>query len=393
MRPVLFDAHLDLACLAVVGRDMLAPAEDLSAEGPHAVGAWPPASITLPSLTRGGVRFVLATIFTEAGGGGPEGYPVGDVERAYKAGRAQLEVYLTWQDMGLIALDLARVLRDDPGVGEVRGGMGVAEPSPFSLESKLARLPLNPAIHAGVLIENADPIRSPEELAWWVERGVVAVGLAWWRSSRYASGNGAERSERVGLTEPGREMVRAMDALGVVHDQSHLSDRATMALFEATDRPVMASHSNCRVLLGGDENPAWQRHLTDEMIREIVSRGGVIGLNLVRRFIRYPLDERERPSIEDAVAHVEHICSIAGHTRCVGLGTDMDGGISAEDLPEGIDRPTDLMKILDALRSRGWSDEDVAAFAYGNWMRFWREASNESARRRRGARADQRAGD
>src|SRR5689334_12521266 len=114
-----FDAHLDLAYLAVNARDMLGPLSPSS--GPH-----PPAAVTLPAMRGGGVRFALATIFTEAGGTGPEGYPAGNVERAAAVGRAQLEVYLTWRDRGEIALDLRKALRRDPAVGQIRGGMGVA---------------------------------------------------------------------------------------------------------------------------------------------------------------------------------------------------------------------------------------------------------------------------
>ena len=60
-----------------------------------------------------------------------------------------------------------------------------------------------------------------------------------------------------------------------------------------------------------------------------------------------------------------------GHRRGVGLGTDMDGGIKATDLPRGIDAPKDLHKLCDALNGRGWSDEEIHGFAWGNWARFW----------------------
>jgi microsomal dipeptidase-like Zn-dependent dipeptidase len=150
-------------------------------------------------------------------------------------------------------------------------------------------------VSLGVLMECADPIRDPDELPWWVERGVVAIGLAWWRGSRYATGNGEPScTSGIGLTDLGRELVKRMDAQGVVHDASHLSDRALDDLFALTDKPVIASHSNCRALLGGVN----QRHLTDEAILEIGRRGGVIGLNLVKNFIRAGLnraDPNDRP--------------------------------------------------------------------------------------------------
>lgn len=362
-----FDAHLDLAYLAVNGRDMLAPLTPQTA--PH-----PPASVTLPALDEGNVRFALATIFTELDGAGPEGYPAGDAERAWRVGRAQLDVYLTWRDRGAIALDLRRVLRPDPGVGQVRVGMGVAEVVPEPIERRLARADRAPGrkpLHAGILIECADPIRTPDDLDWWAQRGVVAVGMAWVRGSRYASGNGEpSASSGVGVTALGRELVGRMDAIGVVHDASHLSDRALADLFGLTDRRVIASHSNCRAILG-DNN---QRHLTDDAIREIGQRGGVIGLNLVRNFICTGLkreDPNDRPSIDDAIRHVDHVAGLVGHRRGIGLGSDLDGGITANDLPAGISRPRDYDRLAEALSARGWSDDEVEGFAWRNWAEFW----------------------
>lgn len=369
-----FDAHLDLAYLAVCGRDMLASL-DPSAP-PH-----PPAAVTLPALAAGNVRLALATIFTEPQGDGPEGYAPGDYERAQTLGRAQLEVYLTWRDRGRCTLALRRLLRRDIGTGEIRGGMGVAEAVPHSPRSLVAGLPPNPPLHLGILIENADPIRSPADLGWWRDRGVVAIGLAWAKSSRYAGGNTTDE----GISPLGRELVAGMDRLGLVHDASHLSDRAFAELCDLTDRPIIASHSNCRVILG---EPTAQRHLTDDQIREIVKRGGVIGLNLFAKFI----DRRcgsslppstgtptaapapgdvPRPSIDAAIDHVEHICDLAGDRLHVGLGSDMDGGFAADRLPHGIDAPRDLDRLAEGLAARGWPDDDIFNFACGNWIRFW----------------------
>lgn len=363
-----FDAHLDLAYLAVNKRDMAATLDPQA--GPHA-----PAAITLPSLAEGGVRMALATVFTEPGGEGPEGYPAGDAERAFLVGRAQIEVYLTWRDRGLASLDLCRLLRREPGTGELRGGMGVAEPVPHTPRRLISRLPAAPPIHLGILVENADPIRSPADLAWWKERGVVAIGLAWAKSSRYAGGN----TTRDGLTPIGRELVAEMDRLRIVHDVSHLSDRAFDDLCDVTDRPIIASHSNSRHLLG---DPGDQRHLTDEQIKRIGERGGVIGLNLYSKFLvrgmapppRAGADggvEPARATIAHAVAHIEHTCQLTGSRRHVGLGSDVDGGFAASRMPEGIDRPRDLRRLAEALSARGWSDDEVFDFACGNWVRFW----------------------
>lgn len=331
--PIWFDAHLDLAYLAECGRDMTrSPAPDME---PH-----PPAAVTLASLVEGGFAACLGTIFTEAFDPGQEprypttAYPAGDAEAAHRAGLRQLAHYHDWRDRGLIELMSRDSLRR-PG-------------APIVL---------------GILIEGADPIRSPEELEWWKRQGVVAVGMAWWKASRYAGGNGTD----LGMTDLGRALVPAMDELGIVHDLSHLSQRATDELLALTDAPVIASHSNCRVLVAGEN----QRHLADETIREIARRGGVIGLNLCSPFLVASGRDDERATIADCVRHVEHVCEIAGSRGCVGLGSDMDGGFSALKLPAGIGRPADCERITGALLDAGWSEAEALGFRCGNWLGFW----------------------
>ncbi len=339
-----FDAHLDLAYLAECGRDMHVDPADCR-------GKLQPAALTLPSMRDGGVRACLGTIFTEAtknGGGqqeetGAYAYALGDSSAAWMCGMRQLKLYHAWRDAGLIRLIGRR--------GEQEPIVAGDETDPIAL---------------GILMECADPIETPEQLDEWVEGGVIMIGLAWWHGSRYTGGNG---TPGVGLTDIGRELVNRMDDLGVVHDLSHLSQRATDELLEQTDKVVVASHSNCRALL--DDN---ERHLTDATIAEIGRRGGLVGLNLVRNFIRTGLDKHDpndRPTVAEAIDHVEHVCQIMGHRRGVGLGSDLDGGITANDLPAGIDRPTDFAKLANELSARGWSDDEVAGFAWGNWARFW----------------------
>jgi membrane dipeptidase len=195
----------------------------------------------------------------------------------------------------------------------------------------------------------------------------VAVGLTWVHASRYAGGNGADS----GVTALGRALLSEMARLDVALDLSHLSERSTMDALDAAGVRVCASHSNCRALLGGRGAEGWQRHLSDETIAAVAARGGVIGLNLYRRFLRPGLGETERPMLADAAAHVDHVCQIAGSARHSGLGTDLDGGFPATSLPAGIDRAGEVRRVLDELSRRGYSDEDVAGIAWGNWSRFF----------------------
>lgn len=339
-----FDAHLDLAYLAETGRDMHAPLADCR-------GRLMPPAVTLPSLAEGGVTHALATVYTSPhpGDDAPEqetgawNYRAGDTLSAFKSGMRQLKLYRAWRDAGLV-----RFFGDGPGEAD----------APLTI---------------GVLMENADPIESPEQLGEWAEGGVVAIGLSWATPSRYAAGNSAEPADDFGLTDPGRELVRGMDELGVVADLSHLSPRAVRDVLGATDRPVIASHSNCRALMTAQGERAAQRHLDDDTIREIARRGGVVGLNLYTPFLNAGIGhgDRERASVDDAVKHVEHVCGVVGDRAHVGLGSDMDGGFPGDRLPEGIDAPAGLRRLADALSARGWADADVAAFAFGNWARFW----------------------
>jgi membrane dipeptidase len=330
---MLFDAHLDLAYLAENGRDMACPL-DVGA-GPH-----PPAAVTFPELTSGGVTACLGTIFTEAGGTDAVAYPMGDAHAAHAAGMRQLEQYQRWNSEGLIRLSRRP--------GSEQGG----------------------PVSVGILMECADPIRTPDELDWWADRGVIAVGMAWARGSRYATGNSPDSfGSGVGLTDIGRELVRRIDARALIHDASHLSDRALDDLLSLTTGRVMASHSNCRALLSKADDPRLlPRHLADAQIEEITRRGGVIGLNLYGKFLNGSPDRR--PTLDDAVAHIEHICRVAGHRNGVGLGSDLDGGFSADKLPQGITRARDLPRLLDALRAKGWNSADAAGFAFKNWGSF-----------------------
>jgi membrane dipeptidase len=340
-----FDAHLDLAYLAENGRDMHASLSDCR-------GRYQPAAVTLESLKEGKVTKCLGTVFTEAvdpenadSETGAFTYPFADADSAYRAGMRQILLYRAWRDAGLVS----RMPK--------RGEQAQDSTAPLEL---------------GVLIECADPITSPDELEEWVDLGVVAIGMAWWHQSRYAGGNGTDhKSTTNGLTDLGRSLAKRMDELNIVHDLSHLSQRSTDELLSLTDKPVMASHSNARALMGDPDSQANQRHLADEIIIEIAKRGGVIGLNLLGDFVTPNMGKGERAKIEDCVRHIEHICQLTGSKNHIGLGSDMDGGFGADGLPEGINTPTEMARITEALAENNWTEQEIAGFMHANWQRFW----------------------
>jgi membrane dipeptidase len=331
------DGHLDLAYLAVNGRDLTRRDGCDPATG----------CVTLPALREAGVAMAFATIFTQKGLDGPDRAhrfaSSDDRDGAEAAGLRQIEVYERLQRDGHV-----RIIR-----------------SALDLEISDDRLSIV------LLMEGADPIRSPEDVPQWHARGLRMVGLAWADGSRYAGGNGPPPGETgpvledTGpLTSAGIAMIRALDEAGIMHDASHLSDAALDGLLEYARGPVVATHSNCRALLDD-----WQRHLRDDHIRAIAARDGVIGLNLFTRFLALG----RRGTIDDCVAHVEHVAEVAGRRDIAALGSDMDGGFRPDQLPVGLDHPAKLDRLAEALRSRGWGDADVAGFAWGNWMRLLRE--------------------
>ena len=324
------DAHLDLAYLALGGRNLRGPCPQ-PAEG----------CVSLPDLREGGVEIAFATIFTEPGGHPehPCSYPASeDLEAAEAAGLRQLAVYGRLEEQR--AISIVRSRRD------------------------LDRRSADNAIKVVLLMEGADPIRSAQDVPRWFDEGVRIVGLTWAAGTRFASGN-----RRSGpLTPAGVDLVGALDEIGIAHDASHLADDALDQLLETARGPIIATHSNCRALAGENE-----RHLRDDQIKAIGERGGVIGLNLFRRF----LVEAGRATIDDCIEHLQHAAALMGHRRGVGLGSDMDGGFGREGLPLGLDHPRKLNGLADALREAGWPDDDVDGFRHANWRSFLRRALPE----------------
>jgi membrane dipeptidase len=163
-------------------------------------------------------------------------------------------------------------------------------------------------------------------------------------------------------------LVRELDRFGIIHDASHLAEESFWQLLDQSGGPVMASHSNCRTIVPTD------RQLSDEMIRALVRRGGVVGINFFDKFLVPPAEYKaRRATLADVARHVRHMCDLAGDASHVGIGTDMDGGLGREQIPREITTSADLPRVGEALADAGFSDADVRAIIGGNWLRFFRE--------------------
>lgn len=327
---LIVDAHLDLAYNALSGRDVLRPASEqrADAEGIPTVG--------LPDLREGGVALICATIFCSPSIDGKPGYRTPDEAR--DEAMRQLAWYHEQERSGRI-----RFVRQAGDLPHVAGGTTSPD-----------------AQRAILLLEGADPIRSPEEVKSWVEAGLRAVGLAWKRT-RHAGGTGAPGP----LTPEGIRLVSELDRYGIIHDASHLAEASFWQLLDLSAGPVMASHSNCRAFVPTD------RQLSDDMIRAIVARGGVIGINFYDKFLIPPPEYGiRRATLADVVRHARHVCDLAGDAACVGIGTDMDGGLGREQIPQEIATSADLPRLADALSADGFHDADVVRIMGTNWLHF-----------------------
>jgi membrane dipeptidase len=322
--PLVFDAHLDLAMNACRGRDPLQPA------AVQPVVENEIATVGLPDLRAGGVRHLCAAIFCEPSFNGSVGYT--DPESAYAMARTQLAVYQQWHAAGEI---------------QVNGLRGDAS-----------------AIDALLLMEGADAIRTPDDLAFFTQAGLRVIGLSW-IATRYAGGTGQPGP----LTAAGRDLVGEIDRLNLIHDASHLAEESFWQLADLAARPIIATHSNCRTIVGSDPR---ERHLSDDMIRRIIQTGGMIGINFYDRFL-LPADQfgQRRATLDDVVRHIRHVCDIAGDARHVGLGTDMDGGLGRQNIPIEIETSADLPKLHHALLAAGFDEKAANGIMGENWAAFF----------------------
>jgi membrane dipeptidase len=207
-------------------------------------------------------------------------------------------------------------------------------------------------VAALLLMEGADPVETPSHLGAWTDMGVRAIGLAW-GATRYSGGTGAPG----GLTDLGRQLLKAMKRKHVILDLSHMAERAVEEALDAWRGPIISSHSNARVIVPGD------RQITDATAAEVARRGGMLGISFYSRHLR----TSGRASLADVVRHTVHLARAAGGPECVGLGTDLDGGFDSRFAP--FRKLADLNDLPARLRKH-FSRAQVEGVMGGNWIEF-----------------------
>lgn len=213
------------------------------------------------------------------------------------------------------------------------------------------------------LMEGAEGVRDPAELDEWWEKGVRIIGPAW-GGTRYCGGT----REPGPLSDDGRALLKGMADVGFSLDISHMDISAAREALDMYPGSIMASHANAAALLPGYSG---NRLLTNDVIRSVISRAGVIGVVPYCTFLKTGWmkgDPKEGISLDNLIAHIDFICQMAGNSHHVGLGSDFEGGFGLNAVPQGIDTIADLQKIGTLLKMRGYNDDDVAAILGNNWL-------------------------
>ncbi len=394
----LVDAHQDLAFNALrFGRDLRRPLAEirrLEGAGRRSGGrdrepAQGQATVSLPELQRGRVGLVFASLFALPArmnrtlpGNTRQTYQ--DVAGAAAVCREQLDYYHRLAD----ELDQVRLITDRPALEALLAaqaqlppaappagnGAGPPVPAPAGRQNGASPQPEtdNPPPPAGPiglvpLMEGADAIQTPEALEEWFGRGLRLIGPAW-DDTLYAAG--AWRGGG-GFTPAGHHLMEVMADLGLILDITHLSEKASLEALERYAGPVVATHCNARALVPGP------RQLSDDQLRRLAERDGVTGIVLYNRFLKAgyrPGDGPQAVTLDHVTAHIDHVCQVLGSSAYVGLGSDLDGGFGAADIPAELDSVADLGRIARALAARGYATVDIEGIMGGNWVRILRTA-------------------
>jgi membrane dipeptidase len=367
-RSIVIDTHVDTT------QRLLSGDFDLSAR--HTAG-----SIDIPAMRDGGVDAIFFAIWTPGTVVGTEA-----VQRA----RAQIDAIRRHLALHSRELVLARTSAD------IRRAKAAGQ------------IALVLALEGGQMIDgNLDLLREYASL------GVRYVTLTHNFNTDWAD-SATDRPLHNGLSDFGKQVIREMNRLGVMVDVSHVSDKTFADVLAIGEVPAIASHSSCRALC---DSP---RNMSDDMIRALAKKGGVIQINfhvgfLDQKFRNTIKDHPELQSQIEALAkerckenhveqwieggrimremvasgklprvewteildHVDHAVQVAGVDH-VGLGSDFDGA----DMPFGMEDASCLPRITQALLERGYSEADIEKILGGNTLRLMQDVEAISTQMR-----------
>lgn len=361
-RPII-DSHLDLAWSAVFfDHDLSKSVQEIrdAEKGMSGETARNRNVLSYPELRKSGVAVCVGTLLARCGPKQPlrtlrtTGPARTDVdyiipEHAYAAAHAQLAYYRLMEQQGRIKMIRTATELD-------------------AHWAAYAKDPVKTPMGMILSMEGADPIVTPDQAHEWFGNGLRVAGLTHYGIGRHGYGTAVEGP----LGAMGIELLRVMADLGMILDVTHLCDESMAQAFDYFEGPLLASHHNCRALVPGD------RQLTDDQIKRIIARNGVIG-GALDAWMLYPAGwirgqtHYSVTTLQTFADHIDHVCQIAGNTRHSALGTDLDGGFGNEQTPADLRIYSDLQNLAGILAGRGYSEADIDAVFHNNWLNFFRK--------------------
>jgi len=228
-------------------------------------------------------------------------------------------------------------------------------------------------------MQNSDHFQKVEDVEFFYKLGQRVSQLTYNWQSRIGSGS----TERVdgGISDYGASIIEAMNKVGMLIDVSHSGDKTTLDAIALSPKPIAITHSNCRAL---NNHP---RLKTDEAIKALAAKGGVMGIAGVRNFVT----AAEPTTLVNIVDHIDHVVKLVGIEH-VGIGSDLDNH-GYDDMPpelmksmkgmlsasyawrdkldtDGFDHPRRIYDLTEALLRRGYSADNIKAILGGNFQRL-----------------------
>ncbi|TDB66946.1 dipeptidase [Arundinibacter roseus] len=352
----IFDAHLDLSMNALEwNRDLTQPLDQirdrekqLTDKPDRGRGV-----VSFPEMRKGSIGLCVATQiarFVKPGSAIPGWH-------SQAQAWAQTQGQLAWYQ----AMELAGEMKQIRTLPELRKHLTL-----WQSASDTSQLPIGYILS----LEGADSILSIDHLQQAHADGLRAVGPAHYGPGVYAYGTDSDEP----ISEKGRQLLRAMEALGIILDATHLCDSAFWDAVPTYDGPVWASHNLVRALTPHN------RQFSDEQLKLLFEREAVIGMAFDawmmvpgwQRGVTTP--QSSGLYIKKIVEHIDHICQLAGTSKHLGIGSDLDGAFGTEQTPSDLNSIADLQILPDLLRIRGYSEADIEGIMWKNWVVFLEKA-------------------
>jgi membrane dipeptidase len=366
----IFDAHLDLALNGVDwNRDLRQSVDDIRAQE-TALQMTDKGrchnTLSFPELRIAKVPVCLTTLLARQEQPIDHSFGWTSPQTCYAMAHAHLAYYRAMERAGYLKMlktksDLRSHWDRYTQSEQALEAVGVTSASKSKIED---RVPLGFIL----TMEGADPVLTPDTIYEFHEAGLRALGLTHYGTNRYGGGT---RSE-VGLSLDAIELLKHCEQLGITIDVTHLSDVAFWQVIERFGGKIHASHQNARAVCD------WQRQFSDDQIKAVIDRGGVLGvaLDIIMMQNGYVRGlSKNEATLEVAVDQICHVRDLAnGSVAHVGIGTDLDGGYGYEQTPADLNKYRDVQKLVSMLLARGFSEQQVQSVFYGNWLRFFDEA-------------------